>query len=193
MSGGTKQTKTPSWPLLLIPIGILALAGLIVFADLTKIVGPDKSFEEGLEAFNQGKHIEAIRKLSKANRDREGDIEARFLLGASYHNYGWHDEALKQYEDVWRICVNKIELAMRNAARIYEQRGEIDLATTSIRRALAVNPEAADLWFQLGNLLIRQKKIPEALAAVRNACRLAPQNQDYKRAYQNLTAIMSVK
>ena len=73
--------------------------------------------------------------------------------------------------------------AYLNRADLARQRGQENLARGILRAGLAVAPEAAALHHALGLALIRQRQIPDALAALKRAAEAAPEEARFAYVY----------
>ncbi len=150
---------------LLIPAAILASALALVAADLSGYFSPKSETSAGMAALNAGNTIKAIRNFSNAIKYCETDIHAHSLLGSAYQNYGWNDEALKEYWNTWRLAELNASNAMLNAARILAQRKDYEGASEAYRRFLLFNPESAQIWLELGKIKMAMGRQDEAKAA----------------------------
>ncbi|MBN9681051.1 MULTISPECIES: tetratricopeptide repeat protein [unclassified Corallococcus] len=65
-------------------------------------------------------------------------------------------------------------------ANIAAQKGQLDAALKAYQGVLAVEPNRAEAHFGKGMMLIKQDKAPQALEALSQAARLAPQNPVFR-------------
>ena len=130
-------------------ISILIFALVLLLTDLFGWFHPKDSFSKGKQFFEQKNYVKAVELFSQAVRSCDNDIVAHFYLGAAYHQYGWHDEALKQYQKTWNLAQNAVR-SMHSTARIYRIRGQKDQAIIHYQKALAINPLSPDIWHELG-------------------------------------------
>ena len=163
------------------PAAIVLAAAFIVVSDLRGWFAANP-LEDGRKAMAAENYVQAIRDFSKAQRQCDDDVAARFNLGAAYQGYGWQDEALKQYEATWRLAAENAARAMHSAGRIWYHRGDVDKAVGCFQRALALIPDSPDIWHELGVAQRQAGQAAAAAAAFREAARLAPENADYRRA-----------
>ncbi len=170
------------------PISLLALAAAVVTADRLALEGPPAALKRGLAAFERGELVTAIRQFATAQKYCETDIMARRMLGMSYQNYRWNDEALAQYESVWSLAAQNAALAMRNAGRIHAQRGETAEALDCFGRALAVDPRFAGVHGDLAELHLREGHRQAALEAASRALELEPGNPYLRQLRQRVLA-----
>jgi len=102
----------------------------------------------------EGDNLAAIRSFAKLLRERETDIAARYNLGAAYHNYGWHDEALSCYDNVLSLANEYAARAAHSMARIYVARQDVENARRCYEEALRHRPDAKDIREEYERLLL---------------------------------------
>ncbi len=160
----------------LLPIVIVLIAAAVVVVDRLALLNPPACAERGMQAFNKGDMVGAIHDFAQAQKFCETDILARRMLGMAYHNYRWNDEALRQYESVWTLYAQNAALAMRNAGRIYQERGEAEKAFECYKKALAVDPNFVGVLADLAELHLKAGHTVAALRAIDEAIKLEPEN-----------------
>ena len=160
----------------IIPVLIVLLAVGVVVLDRMAVLDPPRYTERGMKAFEKGNYVEAIHQFAQAEKHCETDILARRMLGMSYHNYRWNDEALQQYNDTWTLFAQNAALAMRNAGRIHRERGEMEEAFNCYRKALAADPNFVGVWSDLAELQAESGNFKAALEAAERALSLDPDN-----------------
>jgi len=94
---------------------------------------------------------------------------------------GQRSEALAELETALRLDPDYTPAAI-NLADLYRELGRDDGAETILLRGLARDPGSAGLEHALGLLRARQRRYPEALAALRRAAQLAPGEAAYRYA-----------
>ena len=171
----------------LLPIAILLLGLTVIVLDRTALLDPPAYTERGMEAFTQGNYVEAIHQFAQAEKHCETDILARRMLGMSYHNYRWNDEALQQYNDTWNLFAQNAALAMRNAGRIHRDRGEMEEAFNCFQKALAADPDFAGVWADLADLQAEVGNSKAAIEAIEKAVELDPQNPFLQKRKEELS------
>jgi tetratricopeptide (TPR) repeat protein len=67
-----------------------------------------------------------------------------------------------------------------NLGFIYQQRGELDAAAASFRRAIEIDPQDADSHYQLGRIAREQGRLSEAIAHFETVVRLAPTHSQHE-------------
>ncbi|MCP3868413.1 MAG: tetratricopeptide repeat protein [Gammaproteobacteria bacterium] len=165
----------------MVPSLILFATISIIVLDRMALLNAPSYTKQGLSAFESGNYVESIHKFSQAQKHSETDILTRRMLGMSYHNYGWHDEALIQYEATWFLAQNNAALAMRNAGRLHRIRNEPEKALTCFHRAVAVDPEFAGAWADLAELHRVEGRPKPALSAIDRAIKLEPQDLSFQQ------------
>jgi Flp pilus assembly protein TadD len=91
-------------------------------------------------------------------------------------------EAEAQYETALRLDPRFVP-ALVNLADLDRQRGQDQDGAELLRKAVALEPENADARHSLGLALVRQKNYAAALAELRKANELAPDNARYAYVY----------
>ena len=171
-----------------LPIVIVLLAVAVVVLDRLALLDPPAYTEKGAKAFEKGDMVDAIHDFAQAQKSCETDILARRMLGMAYHNYRWNDEALRQYESVWSLYAQNAAIAMRNAGRIQQERGELKKAFECYQKALAVDPAFAGGWADLAELHALAGHLDDALRAIDQAISLDPGNPYLKEARARINA-----
>lgn len=167
--------------------GVILIAAVVMMATTAAgLWDGNIHVQKGQEALNQGNLIEAIRQFSRAQQLCETDILARHHLGEAYQLYGWHDEALSEYEKVWNLSRDLGFRAMIRTGRIHLDRGELSRAAESYERALALNPTIAPVWHELGGLYVSLENKQRAGECFTRALKLDPGNHAYRRALLSL-------
>ncbi|CDH47125.1 tetratricopeptide repeat protein [Candidatus Contendibacter odensensis] len=107
----------------------------------------------------------------------------------SFLNIGLIDTDQRQFEKAETAYRAALDLqptftqAAVNLADLYRLQGRDADGEKMLRQALALEPQNAAAHHALGLLLIRQKRLPEALAALAEAARLDPANPRYSYVY----------
>lgn len=173
----------------LLPIVILLTAAAVVALDRLALLNPPANTEKGVMAFEKGDMVAAIHDFSQAQKFCETDILARRMLGMAYHNYRWNDEALRQYESVWGLAVQNAAIAMRNAGRIHQERGELEKAFECFHKALAVDPKFTGVLADLAELHAKAGHAEAAMQAIEAAISLEPENQFLKEIRERISKV----
>ena len=175
------------WLHYLLPSAILLVVIFLVVSNLRGWFAAPSHLADGQAAMADENFAGAINAFSAAQRWCDTDIAARYLLGAAYHNYGWHDEALDEYDATWKLAVENGTRAMHSAGRIWRMRDNRDRARQCFERALALTPASADIWYELGILHKEAGQPDAAVAAFGEALRYEPANEIYRQAVPEST------
>jgi tetratricopeptide (TPR) repeat protein len=73
----------------------------------------------------------------------------------------------------------------------YESEDKIDAAIAAYKRAMTLDPLAADIPAELAGLYLRQNKVPEAMAVAEQALKIAPANREANRVLGVIYAAMA--
>ena len=157
-------------------ICIIIFAFIILCIDFFGWFHPKDSLLKGIQFFEDKNYVKAIENLSQAVRTNENDIMAKLYLGAAYHQYGWYDEALQQYQFTFELAQHAVR-SLHSSARIYRLRNQNDQAIFYYRKALAINPGSPDIWFELGKILYETGNKIQAQDAFNKALELDPKNE----------------
>ena len=130
---------------------------------------------------NQNKSKDYINK--KIDKSKEQIISKALSL----HSKGNIQEAIKYYESFlmqgfedYRVCLNY--------AIIMSNLGSYKIAEKAIRKAIEINPNLAEGYFNLGNILTNLGRLKEAEMSTRKAIELKP---NFVAAHSNLGSILS--
>ncbi|MBT3551316.1 MAG: tetratricopeptide repeat protein [Rhodospirillaceae bacterium] len=146
-------------------------------AHLAQAIASQPSFADAHHAvgvLNQmvGRNDAAVAAFTKALDFDPSHLQANLSLGLLHCNLGKFDEALALVEKV--ISINS-EVAAAHFVRGECLRGRDDQeATHAYKRAVMVNPEFAEAWFNLGVLSFQNNDFNGAVVALRQAARLLP-------------------
>jgi Tfp pilus assembly protein PilF len=113
------------------------------------------------------------------NADRP---EAHSNLGALYRDRSMPDKARAAYEEALRIDPRFVPAAI-GLAEILRRQGDEAKAETTLRQALAKQPDAAALQHALGLSLVRQKRMNEAIEWLGKAAREAREGARFSYVY----------
>lgn len=115
----------------------------------------------------------------RLNADRP---EARVALGSFYARRDLTADAETEYRAALRLSPHDAPASI-NLADLYRQLGRDGDGETVLRTAIAALPEDAALHHVLGLLLVRQKRLPQALGELQRASELAPAEARYAYVY----------
>ncbi len=115
----------------------------------------------------------------QTNADRP---ESHLNIGLIYVDQGQFDSAETAYRAALGLQPTFTQAAV-NLADLYRLQGRDAEGEKTLRQALELDPHNAAAHHALGLLLIRQKRLPEALAALAEAARLGENNPRYSYVY----------
>lgn len=107
---------------------------------------------------------------------------AQVNLGNFHAARGDTAVAEQAYREALRLDTNWLP-AYANLADLYRQTGRDDEGATVLQQGLARQPQAATLHHALGLLEVRRNNLPAALAALKRAVDLAPQEPRFSYVY----------
>ena len=108
--------------------------------------------------------------------------EAHLNLGLLETKLRHPSEAESQYQTALRLDPN-FTPALVNLADLDRMRGQNQEGVELLRKAMAIDPNNADIHHALGLALVRQHNYAEALPELRQASELAPSNARYAYVY----------
>ncbi|MDS4031360.1 MAG: tetratricopeptide repeat protein, partial [Candidatus Contendobacter sp.] len=115
----------------------------------------------------------------QTNADRP---ESYLNIGLIHVDQRQFDQAEAAYRAALNLQPTFTQAAV-NLADLYRMRGRDGEGEKTLRQALALDPHNATVHHALGLLLIRQKRLPEAMAALGEAARLDSGNPRYGYVY----------
>jgi len=140
-------------------------------ADDLKIVGLDYVLLDD--------YADAMKWLEKAVSMEPRNTDAWYCLGRAYYTVARLDEAKKAFQIVLELDPRNVR-AENNLGLIYESSGAPDAAIETYQRAIAWQQDSQkpseQPYVNLGNLLMEQGQLKEAMAPLESAVSLAPNN-----------------
>ncbi len=133
-----------------------------------------------------GRHEDAIPHLSEALRLRPRLAVAHFNLGVACHRKGDLPEAV-------RLLTRGLELkddpkAHVQLARVLVEQGDLDSSISHCRRATVMDPDLVEAAQLLGDIYMKQGRIPDAVAQFRT---MLAQRPDWPPVLNNLAWILA--
>ena len=135
-----------------------------------------------LDAGQRGALDRALSEYVEAQRLNADRAEGRLNLGSLYARQGHYEQAEREFRAAMRIEPQFVP-AYVNLADMYRGRGSDGDGEKVLRAGLQQVPKNADLHHALGLALVRQKRLPEALAELRTAATLAPDSARFGYVY----------
>ncbi len=168
------QTRTElAWPLLSDPVRTVRLESARVLAPImTQGIG-GKLLDQMTAA------LEEVVMAETVNADRP---ESNLNLGLLAVAAGEPEVAEGAYRQAI-LLDPRFTPAYVNLADLYRQQGRESEAESALQSGLAAAPESADLHHALGLVLVRAKRLDSALAELKQAMDLAPDNGRYAYVY----------
>jgi tetratricopeptide (TPR) repeat protein len=169
-------------------------AGVII---LSTVTGPfpqeQANFEAELyenvasEEAKQGKTDEAFEHLNKALTLQPDSPSAYANLGVVLAQKGKVDEAIMQYKKALEFKSDSPEVLNNLAMALAEKKGEVNEAFSNLNKVMQIRPWYAEAYYNMGNLLLKQKKFDAAIEQYNKAIQFKP---DYPKAYGNLAVAL---
>jgi protein O-mannosyl-transferase len=117
--------------------------------------------------------LETWRSLTRDLRTYEGSEQLR-NLGLAYAQLGRNREAETELAQSIQFCPDAPASAYVTLAGIYEGEGNLAGAERTLKTKLALDPDDDRTLYQLGRLHARMGRVPEAVAEISAAVKLAP-------------------
>lgn len=131
-------------------------------------------FRAGVALLNQGQFDEALANLLKAAALNPNDYRPRALAGYVYSVQRKFRSASKAYADAIRLQPQMKELYMAKA-EVDSISNAHEEAITACRKAIEIDPNFAEAYAMIGNLLrFDEKRQGEAITTLRTAIKLKP-------------------
>jgi tetratricopeptide (TPR) repeat protein len=116
----------------------------------------------------------AISCYDKALALKEDKIDALANKGTALKNLGRIEEAVACYEEVLKRTEGKNSLAWFNLANAYDTLGEFRKAVSAMDKALILEPNNAEYWYNKGVILYEKNKLLRAKEAFDKALAINP-------------------
>lgn len=112
--------------------------------------------------------------------------DTHFNYGNLLVRVGHFEEAVEQYQFILQHGDPSPDL-FNNLATAYFKLNRLDAAVQAMRLAVQGAPGEFIYHFNLGNFLVAQKQLPEGIAEIQQALKLAPDSEVVKKRLQALT------
>ena len=112
-------------------------------------------------------------------------------VAAGYYQSGRLEEALKTFRFLRDGAGKPLAIAHNNVGVVLEAMDSLEAAGVEYRRAVELEPDYADAWFNLGNLAVKQKNPEAALEYYTRARSLEGFSVDVEsfKAYRSVLAV----
>lgn len=141
-------------------------------------------FQQALTLALRGKTLESLYWQSKSADElaRESlstleklppSIESHQVLAELYRNQGRHTDALKQWRAALALAPGDQRLEMEIATSLYMSR-DYPAAEKQARTMITRDPSIPEMQFVLGDSLVNEQRLEEALVPLNNAVQLRP-------------------
>jgi hypothetical protein len=141
----------------------------------------------GLLLLREGRVDEAIASAEEGIRVNRNYVPTHITLANGYVAKGWIQPATQVYQEVLRIAPDNVQ-ALGNLGTMYATRNQPAEAVEYFERAVAVNANVDDVYFNLGLAYQSLGKLDQALAAFRKALMQNPQDTDAAQKIRELGA-----
>ena len=138
--------------------------------------------EQSLSVVDRALRTRGITEWERAQEFNADTAGAHLNLGAYYAELGDTSRAKTHYETARRLEPYFAPAAV-NLADLYRELGNDSAGEQVLRDAIKRTPSVAALHHSLGLLLARRKNLPAALAELKRAADLEPDNIDWNYAY----------
>ena len=132
----------------------------------------DQAFERGNQLAAQGRWREAEQAFDQCLRQNAGDWQALANRANARLRQGDSARALDDYLAAAALNPQSVNIKC-NLAVLLKELGELELAESLLREALAAEPEHVDAWSNLGVVLQHRLQYQEAIACHLRAIELA--------------------
>ncbi len=138
---------------------------------------PGARFDLAMTRIRLGRWLEAVDDLESLNQQRPGSPQILYLLALSLYNSKRLQAAQEIVGQALRIAEDSAPAQTLHGI-LHWTRGDVDLATASLRRAIELDPEAFDAYFYLGRSLHARRELNDAAAALRKAVAIQAHHRD---------------
>ena len=132
-----------------------------VNANLGRVYGAQKRYEEALRHLNRAIELKGDDHISRLNR------------GLLYHELNRDDAALEDINEAIRIDPHYFPLWTARAM-VYMDRQDDAAALADLQEAIRIKPDNPDAYLMRGSLLMRQGRVQEALADLNFVLNISP-------------------
>ncbi|OFW61947.1 MAG: hypothetical protein A2133_07030 [Actinobacteria bacterium RBG_16_64_13] len=153
--------------------GFLANGPAAPSTPLASSPGPTVAPAPGLEQPSQALWEALLPKLETAVRAAPDDVNAQRKLALAYYNLGRFDEAATIYRGL--LAAGEDAVLRDRLGNALREMGDLAGAENAYRKAIADDPTLAPAYLNLAELLWRQGRDEEALAAIDEGLKAVPE------------------
>lgn len=148
-------------------------------------VNAQQELMQAIQNYQKGDLKKAAQTLEKLKSTFVNSDQVHALLGTVYFGLKKYKDAFKSFQDAVKLNPNNME-ALVGMGSAEKARGRLDHAEANFKKALGLFPNAAELHFNMGDLLLGQQKTKEAIQSFERAYEL---NKDLFPALIQLSGI----
>lgn len=163
------------------------------------------AFQQGVRHYYQGNLEAALGAFKQALTANPAYAKAYIWAGRMNLELGRPSESLPYWQEASRLSphdagvnyfLNQTQNQLRWGPQAYNafqqglsfnEQGHTAQAEQAFQQAVTYNPGYSEAWAHLGYIAQQQRAYQKAIRALSEACRLDPANQDYQRAYQEIS------
>ena len=154
----------------------------VIASDEPAEIRAEAHYNYGVELYNLGRHVEAVRAFGEAVRLKPDYAAAYTNMGAAFGKLSRWDEAVDAYRAAIRARPQYAPAHYNRGVALAALRRWSD-ALDAFREAVRLNPADAEALYNVGLMLNLLHRHGEALEAYNSATRIKP---DYADAWGNL-------
>jgi tetratricopeptide (TPR) repeat protein len=136
---------------------------------------PTEAYQQlGLSYFEIEKFDEAIPAFQEALKANNQDIALNYKLAQSFHKAGRYEEAEQLYMNLAQLSPDDVRIYYNTIVMMYDEAKLPDKAVEAAQKLVDLEPENSDAVFNLGYMLMKQKKFEEAIDVFNRVIELNP-------------------
>jgi tetratricopeptide (TPR) repeat protein len=155
-------------------IAVFSIIIAIVALDYIFRTSSNDAYLNGESSLSRNHTDEAISAFSQALRLNPADGRARLGLARAYHQKGWLDEAIKQYEQSIQAGTSMLHLAHYQLALALASKHEPEAALTHLKQSITIDPHDAAVYLEAAQIAERIGRKQDAKAYFATALQLDP-------------------
>ncbi len=128
-------------------------------------------------------HDKAIPALEEALKLDSQSLNINYRLAQCYQKVGQYEKAEGIYSNLAQISPDDAKVYFNNIIRMYDEAKMPDKAVNAAKKLIDLDPNNHESHYNMGAMLVKQKKYPEAIESFKKAIELKP---DFVYAYANM-------